>query len=150
MNTRRFKQLKLELYLAWPKSPTKARADPDLSCLLKDPVAYMTRYKESYLYIMARTNKCLKDPAVWTPNALRRHPIFCAKEGEMSSLHSPPPSGNQVPRARAHGYCLRNVAARRRQGLAHYNSLRVASLHPDFHNFCGNVLHILRRNCLIP
>ncbi len=27
----------------------------DLSCLLKDPVAYMTRFKESYLFTMARS-----------------------------------------------------------------------------------------------
>ncbi len=48
---------KLKRDLSWPKSPTKARAEPEWPRLLKeDPVRYMALYKADYIYTMKRTN----------------------------------------------------------------------------------------------
>jgi hypothetical protein len=81
-NARSYKPLKLKRDHAGPKSQTKVRAD-DLSRHLNYPVAYMAFYKECYLYTMARTSKkgldWDKDPAVLTPNAVRRPQYFSFK-----------------------------------------------------------------------
>ncbi len=78
-HARCFKQLKLKRALAWPKPLTKATAKPCLTGLLNDPVSYMARYKESYLYTMVHTNKRLnwdKAPSALQSKAVRKHPIF--------------------------------------------------------------------------
>jgi hypothetical protein len=74
-HVRSVKQLKLKRDLAWPTSPTKARAEPYWSCLLKDPVAYMTHYN----YSMARTNRNLTwdiTPSATQTKAVRKRPNF--------------------------------------------------------------------------
>jgi hypothetical protein len=52
-----FKPLKLKCDLSWPKSPPKARVEPDWPHLLKeDPVRYMALYTADYIHTMEPTN----------------------------------------------------------------------------------------------
>ncbi len=47
----------MKLYLSWPKSPTKARVEPDWPRLRKEgPARFMALYKADYIYTMERTD----------------------------------------------------------------------------------------------